>query len=44
MEQSKGKGFSGQPPPKVPQTARPKSIVLQDPPKDLMAQPLKVTE
>ena len=33
-EQSKGKGFSGKPPPKVPQTARPKSIVLQDPPID----------
>ena len=43
-EQSKDKGFSKQPPPKVPQTARPKSIILQDPPKDLVAQPLKVTE
>ena len=32
--QSKGKGFSGKPPPKVPQTAHPKSIVLQDPPVD----------
>ena len=31
-EQSKGKGFSTKPPPKVPQTAHPKSIVLQDPP------------
>ena len=31
-EQSKGKGFSAKPPPKVPQTAHPKSIVLQDPP------------
>ena len=43
-EQLKGKGFSEQPPPKVPQTANPKSIVLQDPPVDQMAQPLKVTE
>ena len=34
MEQLKGKGFSGKPPPKVPQTACPKSIVLQDPPVD----------
>ena len=33
-EHSKGKGFSGKPPPKVPQIACPKSIVLQDPPKD----------
>ena len=31
---SKGKGFSGKPPPKVPQTAHPTSIVLQDPPID----------
>ena len=30
----KGKGFSGKPPPKVPQTAHPKSIVRQDPPED----------
>ena len=44
MEQSKDKGFSKQPP-KVLQTARPKSIILLDPPiKDQMAQPLKVTE
>ena len=33
-EHSKGKGFSGKHPPKVPQIARPKSIVLQDPPVD----------
>ena len=33
-EHSKGKGFSGKHPPKVPQIARPKSIVLQDPPED----------
>ena len=32
-EHLKGKGYSGNPPPKVPQTAHPKSIVLQDPPK-----------
>ena len=44
MEQSKDKGFSKQPPPKVPQTAHPESIILQDPPEDPMAQPLKVTE
>ena len=30
----KGKGFSGKHLPKVPQIARPKSIVLQDPPED----------
>ena len=36
--------FQKKPPPKLPQTARPKSIVLQDPPEDRMAQPLKVTE
>ena len=34
MEHLKGKGYSRNPPPKVPQTARPKSIVLQDPPED----------
>ena len=34
MVHSKGKGFSGKHPPKVPQTARPTSIVLQDPPVD----------
>ena len=33
-EHSKGKGFSGKLPPKVPQIACPKSIVLQDAPKD----------
>ena len=33
-EHSKGKGFSRKPPPKVPQTACPKSIVLQNPPVD----------
>ena len=33
-EHSKGKDFSRKPPPKVPQIARPKSIVLQDPPED----------
>ena len=44
-EQSKDKGFSKQPPPKVPQTARPESIILQDPPiEDQTVQPLKVTE
>ena len=43
-EQLKGKGFSRKPPPKVPQTACPKSIVLPGPPLDWMAQPLKVTE
>ena len=36
--------FSGKPPPKVPQSAHPTSIILQDPPVDYMAQPLKVTE
>ena len=45
MEQSEDKGFSKQPPPKVPQTARPETIILLDPPtEDQMAQPLKVTE
>ena len=44
MEQLKGKGFSITPPPKVPQTAHPKNIMLQDLPIDQMAQPLKVTE
>ena len=34
MEHPKGKGFSRKPPPKVPQTVRPMSIVLQDPPVD----------
>ena len=43
-EHSKGKGFTGKHPPEVPQIARPKSIVLQDPPEEWMAQPLKVTE
>ena len=43
-EQSKDKGFFVKPPPKVPQTAHPKSIICQDPPKDQMVQPLKVTE
>ena len=33
-EHSEGKGFSGKPPPKVPQTAHQKNIILQDPPKD----------
>ena len=33
-EHLKGKGFSDKHPPKVPQIARPKSIVLQDPPED----------
>ena len=33
-EHPKGKGFSRKHPPKVPQIARPKSIVLQDPPED----------
>ena len=33
-----------QPPPKVPQTACPWGIILQDPPEDPTAQPLKVTE
>ena len=33
-EHLKGKGFSRKPPPKVPQTVCPKSIVLQDPPED----------
>ena len=45
MEQSKDKGFSKQPPPKVPQIAHPESIILQDPPiEDQTAQSLKVTE
>ena len=44
MEQLKDKGFSEQPPLKVPQTACPESIVLQDPPNKDQAQPLKVTE
>ena len=34
MEHPKGKDFFRKPPPKVPQIARPKSIVLQDPPED----------